>query len=104
MVINEFEKRFREILNAMDEALENAQADEETLDQLAELNAETEDALMLFEAIESEDEAAAEELEDAVDEFMALCQDYEKLAKAIPDIAPQVQRLNMVVAMMKNNL
>lgn len=104
MVINEFEKRFREILNAMDEALENAQADEETMDQLAELNAETEDALMLFEAIESEDEAAAEELEDAVDEFMALCRDYEKLAKTIPEIVPQVQRLNMVVAMMKNNL
>lgn len=103
-VKKEFEKRFRDVLEDMDEVLDNMEADEDVLDQFSELNAETEDALMLLAEIDPEEEDAAEALEDALDEFIALCEDYRELSESVNEIAPLVQRLSMAVEMMKNNL
>ncbi|MBE5772986.1 MAG: hypothetical protein E7337_03500 [Clostridiales bacterium] len=102
--IKEFEKRLREIVEAMDDIQEDAELDEDTLEELAELNAESEDALMLLSEIGPDDEDAEEALEDAVDEFSALCDDYRALGESIPGIALQVQRLEKVVEMMRVNL
>jgi len=101
---NEFVKRFKDILEEMDSVLEEADMDEDTLEQLSELNAESEDALLLLSEIQPDEEDAAEAFEDAVDEFAALCEDYRELSESLDVLAPLVQRLEMVVEMMRNNI
>ena len=100
----EFEKRFRDILDELDTIMEENEMDEEVLDQLAELNAESEDALFLLCETGEDEPDAAEALEDALEEFYALTDDYRKLSEAVPELEPLVQRLEMVIGMIKNNL
>ena len=92
--IAEFEKRFREILEQLDEAAEVA--DDEDLE---ELNAEFEDALFMLSEIDPKGEDAAEEVADALDEFDALARDYARR----PDTKDIADRLGMLIQMARNN-
>ena len=92
--IAEFEKRFREILEQLDEAAEVA--DDEDLE---ELNAEFEDALFMLSEIDPKGEGAAEEVADALDEFDALRDDYARR----PDTKDIADRLGMLIQMARNN-
>ena len=100
----EFEKRFKEILDELDDVMENTTMDEGVLDQLAELNAESEDALFLLADISEDEPDAAEAMEDALEEFIALWDDYRDLSETVSEIVPLVQRLGMVIELMKNNI
>ena len=62
--IKEFEKRFRGLLDEMDEL--RADADDEDLEELA---ADFEDALFVVECIGADDEDWREQFTDALDEF-----------------------------------
>lgn len=95
LAIREFEKRFREILDQLDEACE-ATGD----DELEELNAEFEDALFMLAQTDPSAEDAAEEFSDALEEFEALKDDYEGIDQ-VKDIAA---RLGMLIEMARGNL
>ena len=99
--IGEFENRFREILASMDGIAEAAdEADEEDLE---ELNAEFEDALLRFSGINPENDDAEEELDDALTELEALAGDYGDMAQSIPELEALARRLSMTVQMARNN-
>ena len=91
-----FVERFSGILDAFDALT----ADEEQ----EELNAEFEDAIFLLESIDAEDEDAAEEIEDALDEIDALCGDFRKAAGKDSERAEIVLQMEMAARMARQNL
>lgn len=93
--IREFEKRFRALLDALDD-LAAASGDED----LEELNAEFDDALFMLEAIDPKSEDAAEEFADALEEFEALKDDYVRRG----DIGDIPSRLDMLIRMARANM
>lgn len=98
--IKEFEKRFREILEGLDEIRDSAEGDE--ADSMDELNAGYEDALFVIECIELDDEDRDEAFSDALDEFEDLIEEYKTLD--VPGIDEIIGRLKMTVSLAKNNL
>lgn len=102
--IKEFGKRFNEVLEAMDGIFSECDPGDEILDTFEDLNAETEDALMMLDEINPRDEDWEEEAGDALDALESLCGDYSELAKNIPEIAAEVQRMKMTIDMARANL
>lgn len=100
--VKEFEKRFREILTRMDEIKE--EADDDAFEALEEMNAEFEDALFIIECIDTDDEEWQEEFEDALAEFADLCDEYSDWIEDCPQLDAEVQRLQMVIQLAKQNL
>ena len=97
--IKEFEKRFREILTALDDVAADAQSEE-----LDEMNATFEDALFVIESIGEEDEDRLEAFSDALEEFEDLCEEYDSISQEIPDVAETAGRLKMLVGMIRGNM
>lgn len=102
--IKEFGKRFNEVLEALDDIFGECDPGDEIMEAFEDLNAETEDALMMLDEINLKDEGWEEEAEDALDELESLCGDYRELAKSIPQIAAAVQRMKMTIDMARANL
>lgn len=91
-----FLKRFQDILNELDEF----EMDEE----LEEINAQFEDALFMMETIDEEDEDAAGEIADAMEDMDDLLAQYRELSQQRPELGQKVLELEMAVQMAKNNL
>ena len=94
LAIREFERRFRDVLDALDAVAEAA--DDEDLE---EMNAEYEDALFMLHEIDPKAEDAAEEFADALEEFEALRDDYARR----DDAAEIAGRLGMLIRMARGN-
>lgn len=99
--IRDFEARFREILERMDELRDGAGA---AADDMDELNANFEDALFVIECTGADDEDWREALSDALDEFEDLCAAYRGIEGAVPGLAEAVGRLEMAVQLARANL
>ena len=96
--VKEFEKRFREVLEALDEIRNDADDTEE----LDELNAQFEDALFVIECIAPDEEEWREEFTDALDEFKDLCDGYRALEN--PAAAASADRLESLIRLAEANL
>ena len=92
--IAEFEKRFRALLEELDGIAEDV-GDED----LEDMNAEFEDALLMLSEIDPKAEDAAEEIADALEEFEALRDDYARQ----PDTKDIAERLGMLIQMARGN-
>lgn len=102
--IKEFDRRFREILEAMDDIQDDGLADGEEGEDLEELNSELEDALAFLDELDFEEVDWREDLEDTMEELDGLWESYRALALRIPEAAPVVDRFRRVLDMAKNNL
>lgn len=100
--IQEFEKRFREILAELDELRDGCSGD--TAEAIEEMNAEYEDALFVIECTNADDEDWAEEFTDALEEFKDLLEEYRALEDEISGLADTVSRLDMAIQMAETNL
>lgn len=96
--IREFESRFREILEKLDELDAGTEDDE-----WDELNATFEDALFVIESTDPEEEDCEEAFADALEEFDDLTVGYRKQIGKISGLEPYVVRLENVVSMAKMN-
>lgn len=97
-----FEARIREILDTMDGIFAEQRGEE--ADDLEELNAELEDALFMLAETDVENENSVEELREELEEFEALCGDYQRLAARVPTLQEPSDRLTRLVEMMTGNL
>lgn len=97
--IKEFEKRFRGLLDEMDEL--RADADDEDLEELA---ADFEDALFVVECIGADDEDWREQFTDALDEFSDIAKDSRRLAGEIPQMEGIAGRMDALIQMARANL
>lgn len=97
--IKEFEKRFRGLLDEMDEL--RADADDEDLEELA---ADFEDALFVVECIGADDEDWREQLIDALDEFSDIAEGSRRLAGEIPQMEGIAGRMDALIQMARANL
>ena len=82
--IKSFLERFGESLEALDDVAEACDAD--AADDLEDLNAELEDALLLLEELKPQD--GQEALVDALEALRALAGDYCALSDHVPALAP----------------
>jgi len=87
-------KRFRAVLDRLDEIRDAAAVQEENLD---EMNAEFEDALFVIECIGAEDDDWQEALGDALEEFRDLAHGYRQIALAIPALGEVIDELEAAV-------
>lgn len=97
--IKEFEKRFRGLLDEMDEL--RADADDEDLDELA---ADFEDALFVVECIGADDEDWREQFTDGLDEFSDIAEGSRRLAREIPQMEGIAGRMDALIQMARANL
>ena len=97
--IKEFEKRFRGLLDEMDEL--RADADDEELEELA---ADFEDALFVVECIGADDEDWREQFTDALDEFSDIAEGSRRLAGEIPPLDGIAGRMDALIQMARANL
>ena len=97
--IKEFEKRFRGLLDEMDEL--RADADDEDLEELA---ADFEDALFVIECISANDEDWREQFTDALDEFSDIAEGSRRLAGEIPQMEGIAGRMDALIQMARANL
>lgn len=97
--IKEFEKRFRGLLDEMDEL--RADADDEDLEELA---ADFEDALFVVECIGANDEDWREQFIDALDEFSDIAEGSRRLAGEIPQMEGIAGRMDALIQMARANL
>ena len=93
--VKDFEARFREILDSMDEAAKG-----DIAEALEEMNAEFEDALFMLEEIDLKGDDWREEFLDALDEFEALAEDYARYES----VAGLASRMKMLVQTARNNI
>ncbi len=91
--IREFEARCRAVLDELDALAEAGAGGEE----LEELNAEMEDALMLLAEAHPEDGDWREEVEDALEELDALAADYRALSGAVDGLGALALKLDQAV-------
>lgn len=91
-----FVNRFQAILDELDGF--------EMDDELEEINAQFEDALFMMETIDEDDEDAAEEIADAMEDMDDLLAQYRELSEARSELGQKVLELEMAVQMAKNNL
>ena len=97
--IKEFEKRFRGLLDEMDEL--RADADDEDLEELA---ADFEDALFVIECIGANDEDWRGQFTDALDEFSDIAEGSRRLAGEIPQMEGIAGRMDALIQMARANL
>ena len=97
--IKEFEKRFRGLLDEMDEL--RADADDEDLEELA---ADFEDALFVVECIGADDKDWREQFTDALDEFSDIAEGSRRLAGEIPRMEGIAGRMDALIQMARANL
>lgn len=97
--IKEFEKRFRGLLDEMDEL--RADADDENLEELA---ADFEDALFVVECIGADDEDWREQFTDALDELSDIAEGSRRLAGEIPQMEGIAGRMDALIQMARANL
>ena len=97
--IKEFEKRFRGLLDEMDEL--RSDADDEDLEELA---ADFEDALFVVECIGANDEDWREQFTDALDEFSDIAEGSRRLAREIPQMEGIAGRTEALIQMARANL
>ncbi len=97
--IKEFEKRFRGLLDEMDEL--RADADDEDLEELA---ADFEDTLFVVECIGADDEDWREQFTDALDEFSDIAEGSRRLAGEIPQMEGIAGRMDALIQMARANL
>jgi len=95
-VLAGFLDRFQSILDKLDEF----EMDEE----LEETNAQFEDALFMMDTIDEEDEDAAGEIADAMEDMDDLLAQYRELSHQRPELGQKVLELEMAVQMAKSNL
>ena len=86
-------ERVEEILAELD-ALAEA-LDGEDADDVEELNAELEDALLLLCELKPQDEDFDDDLADALEELRALAGDYRALSRRVPGVAGPARRLEL---------
>lgn len=98
--IRDFMERFGELLSELDALA--ADCDGEACEDLEDLNAELEDALLLLGEWKPEDDA--EELADALEELCALAEDYRALSDRVPGLSDIADRLRMAADMALGNL
>ena len=98
LAMDNYVNRLREILEELDALA--AEQDGGEAEALEELNAEFEDALMLFDELGGED--AREELDDALEELDALAGDYRALAGRIDGVGTLAERLDMAAQLGRN--
>ena len=92
--IAEFEKRFRALLEELDGIAEDI-GDED----LEDMNAEFEDALLMLSEIDPKADDATEEVADALEEFEGLKDDYARR----PDTKDIAERIGMLIEMARGN-
>ena len=97
--IRQFEARFREILEELDALCETLDSED-----LEDMNAELEDALLLLSEIGAEEADRDEQLADALDELSALAGDYMSMADGVPGREEPARRLEMAVELARENL
>ena len=97
--IKEFEKRFRGLLDEMDEL--RADADDEDLEELA---ADFEDALFVIECIGANDEDWRGQFTDALDEFSDIAEGSRRLAGEIPQMEGIAGRMDALIQLARANL
>ena len=95
-----FMERFDGILEELDALAENCPG--EAAEDLEDLNAELEDALLLLNECKKGDDP--EELADALEDLRALAGDYRGLADGIPALASLADQLEMAAGMALGNL
>lgn len=100
--IQEFEKRFREILADLDALRDGCSGD--AAEAIEEMNAEYEDALFVIECTNADDEDWVEEFTDALEEFEDLLEEYRALEDEVPNLADALNRLDMAIQMAEANL
>ena len=98
----EFKKRYLELLEELDALGNGDQLTDDQADDLDDLNAEFEDAILLLDALDPESPDFQEELEDALDEFDALAGDYRDFSEALPELAALADRLEGLIALTRN--
>lgn len=98
--IQSFLERFGALLGRLDELAETCAP--ETAEDLEELNAEFEDALLLLSECKSDDDPEA--LADALEDLQALAGDYRALSGSVPELANLAEQLDMAAGMALGNL
>ena len=93
-----FMERFGGILEELDALAETCPG--EAAEDLEDLNAELEDALLLLDELKDSD---AEELTGALEDIRALAEDYRALAERAPDLSDCAGRLAMAADMALSN-
>ena len=97
--IKEFEKRFRDLLDEIDDL--RIEVDSGKLDELA---ADFEDALFVIECIGANDEDWREQFTDALDEFSDIAEGSRRLAGEIPRMEGIAGRMDALIQMARANL
>ena len=100
--VKEFAARFGEILEALDAVRDDCAAD--AAEDMDDLNAELEDAILMLNEFKADDEDLVEELGDQMDHLKFLAGDYRKLAGEIPALAELTDRLETAADMAMNEL
>ena len=98
--IQSFLDRFGGLLTQLDALAEDCDA--EAAEDLEDLNAEFEDALMLLNECRADGDP--EELTDALEDMKALAGDYRGLTGDIPELAALADQLEMAADMALGNL
>jgi len=98
--IQSFLERFGDLLAQLDALAEDCAP--EAAEDLEDLNAEFEDALMLMNESKAGDDPEA--LTDALEDLKALAGDYRALSGDIPEIAALADQLEMAAGMALDNL
>ena len=88
--MRDYIQRFGELLSELDALAEDRGGD--ACEDLEDLNAEFEDALLLLDEWKPGDDA--DELADALDDLRALAGDYRALSGRVPGLADLAERLN----------
>lgn len=97
--IKEFEKRFHDLLDEIDDL--RIEVESGKLDELA---ADFEDALFVIECIGADDEDWREQFTDALDEFSDIAKDSRRLAGEIPQMEGIAGRMDALIQMARANL
>ena len=97
--IKEFEKRFHDLLDEIDDL--RIEVESGKLDELA---ADFEDALFVIECIGADDEDWREQFTDALDEFSDIAEGSRRLAGEIPQMEGIAGRMDALIQMARANL
>ena len=100
--IQTFLDRFGALLEQLDALTEDCADD--AAEDLEDLNAELEDALLMLGEIKPEGEDWREELSETLEEIRALAEDYERLSPRAPEVESLASRLRSTADMAVNNL
>ncbi len=96
--VRQFVERFGEILSELDD-LVHAVEDDEAAEDLEDLNAELEDAIMLLTELKPDAEDWQEDLSGTLEDLRALAGDYRALANSVPGVSPLARRLDMAAGL-----